>query len=190
MTQLVSAVLAFSLAAGLTTEDQGTGTSQEGEPNSSAHGLPRRPLRFERCWPVRPTAGRLAQIHARTWLTTWRWAGDHDEAQLAVALLMDNAVRHPTTSAQSEVGLALEITEEEELIIDVSDADPNFEGFAEVVAAARARAEIGGPLTGIALLLGLGGEITWGIPDIGAAKKIVRVRMRPCAPAPCTHLVR
>ncbi|WP_405908729.1 ATP-binding protein [Streptomyces sp. NBC_00828] len=183
MTHVVSAALAFPLADARTTEAPETGMPNDGETESpAAYNLPRRPQRFERSWPLQPTADRLARIHARTWLTTWRWAGDHDEAQLVVDALMDNAVRHAVaTAAENEVGLILQITEDEDLLIDVSDPDPKFEGFDEVLTAARTRAETGVQLTGVALVLGLGGEITWGIPDAGSGKT-VRVRMQSAAP--------
>lgn len=190
MTHMVSAALAFPPAGARTTQAPEAATPEACEPGvSAADSLPPRPQRFERSWPLQPTADRLARIHARTWLTTWRWAGDHDEAQLAVVLLVDNAVRHAaSTDTECEVGLVLQITEEEDLLIDVSDPDPRFEGFDEVVASARTRAETDVPLTGIALLLGLGCEITWGIPDAGGGKTVL-VRMSPSTPVPCTSLV-
>ncbi|MCW8379836.1 ATP-binding protein [Streptomyces justiciae] len=185
MTHMVSAALAFPPAGARTVDAPEVGTPEEGETGPPAvDDLPRRPLRFERSWPLQRTADRLARIHSRTWLTTWRWSGDHDEAQLIVGVLVDNAVRHAaTTVPEPDVGLVLQIAEDDELVVDVSDPDPKFEGFDEVVVAARARADSGVRLTGIPLVLGLGGDITWGIPDVGGGKT-VRVRMRPAAPQP------
>lgn len=190
MTHMVSAALAFPAAGARTIEAPEIATPEEGETRQSADDeLPRRPHLFERSWPLGRTADRLARIHARTWLTTWRWAGDHDEAQLIVGMLVDNAVRHTTiTGSEPEVGLVLQITEDDELLVDVSDPDPKFEGFDEIVVAARTRAESGVQLTGIPLVLGLGGEITWGIPDVGGGKT-VRVRVKPFRPEASERLI-
>ncbi|MFC9502685.1 ATP-binding protein [Streptomyces sp. NPDC057002] len=132
--------------------------------------LARRPQNFARRWSLQRTAVRLARIHARTWLTTWRWAGDLDEALIVVVVLMDNAVKYAAAAnAQGCVELALVLDEDENLVICVSDPNPKFEGFTEAVAAEKR--------SGLGLVRALGGEITWGTPDVDSGKT-VQVRMQ------------
>ncbi|MFF5313217.1 ATP-binding protein [Streptomyces massasporeus] len=181
MTQMVSAALAFSSKSTRTAQpsrfDGEHIPAQELEAVAqtvAAKAYPRRPQRFTRRWPLRPTAVRLARIHARTWLTTWRWAGDQDEALIVIDTLMANAVKHGGTAhAQDHVELALLIDEDDNLVIGVSDPNPKFEGFAAAMAIQTK--------SGLSLIQALGGEITWGTPDVERGKT-VQVRMRASAP--------
>ncbi|MFF4500352.1 ATP-binding protein [Streptomyces sp. NPDC001401] len=131
---------------------------------------------FERKWPLRPTTVRLARVHARTWLAMSRWPGDQDEALLVVQEVVENGVKHPThVPADGVIELVLCITEDDGLLIDVADPDPRFPGFNEVI--------IASPHTGLGRVRALGGEVTWGTPDVERGKT-VRVRMRPATPRP------
>ncbi|MBT1098101.1 ATP-binding protein [Streptomyces sp. Tu102] len=179
MKHMVSAALAFPAAAGWTADEPalpvesrlGNEQSSDGQRANSPH-LPR-PQRFTRSWPFQPTAVRLAAIHARTWLAAWRWAGDQDDALRVVTELVGNAVEHAADPPPgSAVELALFITEGEELLIDVSDPDPKFQGFETAVSANSS--------TGLGLVRVLAEDVTWGTPDI-AKGKTVRVRMLPAA---------
>ncbi|MFD7769841.1 ATP-binding protein [Streptomyces sp. NPDC059787] len=153
--------------------DNGEEVEAGGRPPAPVRGLPRRPQRFARSWPLQPTAVQLARIHARTWLVMSRWAGDQDAALLAIHELVENGVKHPTESVEGAVELGLLITEEEDLLIDVSDPDPKFADFDAAIAVEKTR--------GLGLVIALGGAITWGTPDPGRGKT-VRVRMRPGKP--------
>ncbi|MFF4051955.1 ATP-binding protein [Streptomyces chartreusis] len=179
---MVSAALPFPLADGRTTEaaapPPGTrlGNAQEaGREGEEFLRLPW-PRRFARHWPLQRTAVRLAAIHARTWLATWRWAGDQDDALRVVMELVSNAVEHVADPPPGpEVELVLSITEAEELLIDVSDPDPKFSGFEASLSA--------GASTGLGLVRVLAEDVAWGTPDI-AKGKTVRVRM---VPVRCAH---
>ncbi|MEU4486599.1 ATP-binding protein [Streptomyces purpurascens] len=88
--------------------------------------------------------------------------------------LMGNAVEHGGTAhTQDHVELALVIHEDESLVICVSDPNPKFEGFAAAMAME--------PKSGLSLVRALGGEVTWGTPDVDCGKT-VQVRMRASAP--------
>ncbi|MBC9724977.1 hypothetical protein H8R17_08385 [Streptomyces sp. TRM68367] len=65
------------------------------------------------------------------------------------------------------------MTEDEELLIDVSDPAPKLPGFEAALSA--------GACTGLGMVRLLAEDITWGTPDIERGKT-VRVRMLP-APA-------
>ncbi|WP_143569917.1 ATP-binding protein [Streptomyces acidiscabies] len=128
--------------------------------------------RFERSWPLEATAVQLARIHARTWLSTWSWEGDHDRALTVVGELVDNAVTHAEFRGEGVVRLVLLVADSGELLIDVMDPDPDFPDFAQAV-------NSGSRTSGIGFVRGLGGEITWGVPDAGGGGKCVRVRLSP-----------
>ncbi|MFM9493693.1 hypothetical protein ACKI1Q_08645 [Streptomyces galilaeus] len=66
-------------------------------------------------------------------------------------------------------------TENEELLIAVTDPGCWFNGFAEAIAAQKH--------TGLGLVRTLGGEISWSICE-SAYSKTVRVLMSPSAPSP------
>jgi two-component sensor histidine kinase len=102
------------------------------------------------------------------------WAGDQHAALLAIHELVENGVKHSVeASADGAVALVLLITEDEDLLIDVSDPNPKFAEFAAVTTTGRA--------TGLGLVIALGGAITWGTPDPDHGKT-VRVRLRPGEP--------
>jgi hypothetical protein len=175
---MVSAALPFQLTDGHTREDpalraarrvrEGTDTRRLSD---SALGLPHRPQRFARSWPLQPATIRLAAIHARTWLAIWRWLGDQDNALRILRELVENAVKHPQgPPPDAQVELVLRITEDDELLMDVSDPDPTFPRFEDAVLASAS--------TGLGLVQQLAEDITWGTPDI-ARGKTVRARLLP-----------
>lgn len=179
MTYMVSAALAFSPASTPRAEaparavepDEGGGVPMQGVVTPTA---PPRLRPFERKWPLHPTTVRLARVHARTWLAMSRWPGDQDEALLIVHEVVENGVKHPAHApADGMVQLALSATEDGELEIKVTDPDPRFPLFNEVITA--------GTLTGLGRVRALGGEVTWGTPDAEHGKT-VRVRVRPSTP--------
>ncbi|MEU6349628.1 ATP-binding protein [Streptomyces sp. NPDC047072] len=179
MTQMVSAALTVVSAQMRATDAPALSVGPDGDesvhdPSDSRpaflHGL--RP--FVRGWPVHPTAVRLARVHARTWLTMSGWPGDRDEALQVVHEIVDNAVLHPVDVLDDGmVELALSLSEDGDLVIEVTDPDPRFPGFTDAVNA--------GPDTGLGRVRALGGEIAWGTPDAEHGKS-VRVRLRPSPP--------
>ncbi|MEV5843734.1 ATP-binding protein [Streptomyces sp. NPDC051985] len=176
MTHIVSAALAFHPAGERTPTVPETvvGPSDgvvQSDPGAEGSRYPLRRQPFVRSWPLHPTAVRLAWVHARTWLAIAGWSGDQGEALLVVQEVMRNGVRHPTHApADGTVQLSLSITEDGLLVIDVTAPDPEFPGFDFALPA--------GPDTGLGLVRALGGEVTWGAPDVEHGKT-VRVRMRP-----------
>ncbi|MEU0942312.1 ATP-binding protein [Streptomyces canus] len=100
------------------------------------------------------------------------WPGDQDEALLVVHETVGNGVKHPQqVPADGTVALALSIAEDGILVVEVTDPDPRFPHFNEAIIAA--------PVTGLGRVRALGGEITWGTPDVEHGKT-VRVRLPPC----------
>ncbi|KPI02990.1 hypothetical protein OK074_5140 [Actinobacteria bacterium OK074] len=96
------------------------------------------------------------------------WAGQQADAVLVVAELVENVVDHVGPYGDGEVRLALTITDEEVLLIDVTDPDPEFDGFHEAVSVQKA--------TGLGLVRELGADISWSAPE-DVEEKTVRVRM-------------
>ena len=139
-------------------------------------GSPVRPQVFERSWPFQSTTVRLARIHARTFLSMMSWAGDQDNAQRVAVELVKNAVQHVGPRyPHSAVTLNLTVTEDEELLITVTDPSLAFDGFAEVIADEKS--------TGLGLVRALGGDVSCAIRGSGDGKS-VSVRMKPSAPSP------
>ncbi len=103
-----------------------------------------------------------------------RWPGDQDEALFIVQEVVENGVKHPRhVPADGVVELVLSVTEHGDLTIEVTDPDPRFPRFNEVISA--------GPITGLGRVRALGGEVTWSTPDVERGKT-VRVRLRPSKP--------
>ncbi|MBQ0855440.1 sensor histidine kinase [Streptomyces sp. BH-SS-21] len=123
-----------------------------------------RPQACERRFPLAPNAVLLARLHSRTRLTTMDWHGDQDKALLIIDELMDNAIEdvEPQLPAE-EIGLALSVDGEEALLISVADPSPAFPNFEE----ARAAED-----KGFALVLCLGGELSWFISEDGMTKTV------------------
>ncbi|MFF3378137.1 hypothetical protein ACFYXF_34940 [Streptomyces sp. NPDC002680] len=84
---------------------------------------------------------------------------------------MKNAVEHvgPQHPA-GDIVLDLTVTEDETLLIAVTDQNPEFPGFIEAVSAQKS--------TGLPRVRELGGATTWR-PSPDGDKKIVQVRLRP-----------
>lgn len=79
-------------------------------------------------YPMTPASARLARQHSRIRLTAWQWAGDLDDAVLVVSELVANAARHGKATGR-HLWLRLALTDEDELIVDVSDPGRTFPGF-------------------------------------------------------------
>lgn len=136
------------------------------------HGLataPSRPQKWASVWPMTAGTPRLTRLRARSILAMSAWAGDRAFASRVVTELVSDAVTHAGTG---EVRLALVISENEELLIEVSDPSPEFRDFDKAVALEKA--------TGLGLVRALGGEVSLGPPPPGGGKT-VRVRLRPTA---------
>ncbi|MGW4757529.1 ATP-binding protein [Streptomyces chartreusis] len=176
MTQMVRATLAFLPVVSGATEAFPFPVELESPPQPETAAAAAPPLLppFARQWPLYPTTVRLARVHARTWLTMSRWPGDQDEALFIVQEVVENGVKHPThVPADGVVELVLSVAEDGELTIEVTDPDPRFPRFNEVIST--------GPITGLGRVRALGGEVTWGTPDVERGKT-VRVRLRPSKP--------
>ncbi|MFJ1529735.1 ATP-binding protein [Streptomyces mirabilis] len=112
----------------------------------------------------------LARIHTRTQLALMSWRGDQDDAVVVVHVLVENVLKHVAPHCEGIVELGLTVTEDEELLVDVTDPDPTFDGFSQAAAAQS--------VTGLGALRALDGEITLSIPE-DAKTKTVRVRLEP-----------
>ncbi|MGW0822538.1 ATP-binding protein [Streptomyces sp. NPDC002845] len=130
--------------------------------------VPVRPQRWAGTWPMTLGAPRLARLHTRTRLTMTAWAGDQEAATAVVAELVHNAVRHVGTG---EVTLALSVAQDEDLLIEVSDSAPEFDGFDEAVAERKQ--------TGLGLVRALGGA-----RSAGAARLVNAARPCGCVCGP------
>ncbi|MHC3456069.1 ATP-binding protein [Streptomyces prasinus] len=86
--------------------------------------------------PANPSAATHARISARSTLTMLNWPGDIHAAIAVLHHLVDNAVRHGLTpgKADQSLGARLSITEDHELLIDVTDPNPKFPNFLDAVA--------------------------------------------------------
>ncbi|MGW0844189.1 hypothetical protein ACWD26_29440 [Streptomyces sp. NPDC002787] len=107
-------------------------------------------------------------MFTRTRLALTAWSGDQNIAATAVKELMLNAAHHV---GAGEVSLVLTVSEDQELLIQVMDEDPHFNGFAEACAVEKR--------TGLGLVKALGGEITWRLREEGGKAVQVRLRAAP-----------
>jgi anti-sigma regulatory factor (Ser/Thr protein kinase) len=130
---------------------------------------PTRPQEWQRCFPIRPDAVRLARLHARTRFTLMSWPGDQEDATSMVVELMTNAVEHvgPEHDA-GEIVLDLAVTKDETLLIAVTDPSPAFPDFFQAISAQKS--------TGLARVRELGGVTTWWSSE-DRNKKTVQVRI-------------
>lgn len=178
MTQMVSAALVLPPVGGRTRDapmlerDEKEGAVASG----SFYVPPRRPQEFPlRSWPLQPASVRLARLHARTFLSVTEWGGDQEAAVRIVMELVDNAVQHVgPVHPQGQVTLGMTATEDDDLIIAVTDPGCWFDGFDGAEAAQKD--------SGLGLVRKLGGEMSWTISESGYTKT-VRVLMKPLTSA-------
>ncbi|MFG2631809.1 ATP-binding protein [Streptomyces sp. NPDC048473] len=120
--------------------------------------------------PADPSALKVARISGRTMLTMLSWHGNQHAAIDVLYVLVNNALKHAFSPGETPQGpeVWLRVTEAHDLIIDVTDLDPEFPDFDQAVAG-----ELGHGLWGAKHL---GAAITWFPADAG---KTVRATMRP-----------
>ncbi|MFE7243038.1 ATP-binding protein [Streptomyces sp. NPDC057580] len=117
-----------------------------------------------------PSALKLARINGRTLLMWLSWRGNQHAAIDVLYVLVNNALTHALSPGETQQGpeVWLRVTEAHDLIIDVTDPDPEFPNFDQAIAG-----ELGHGLWGAQRL---GAAITWFPTDGG---KTVRATMRP-----------
>ncbi|MGA4839529.1 ATP-binding protein [Streptomyces sp. G45] len=134
---------------------------------------PRTPLLPTHTWsasyPMTPSAARLARLHTRRRLASWRWHGDIDDAVLVVSELVANAARHGRVPGR-HAWLRLAVVEGGGLVVDVSDAVAGFPGFPGGAAGAMGE---GG--RGLIVVRQLAHDVSWFPRDGGG--KTVRARL-------------
>ncbi|MER6104364.1 ATP-binding protein [Streptomyces sp. NPDC001832] len=120
--------------------------------------------------PADPSALKLARINGRMRLAMLSWHGNQHAAIDVLYVLVNNALEHALSPGETQQGpeVWLRVTEAHDLIIDVTDLDPEFPNFDQAVAG-----ELGHGLWGAKHL---GAAITWFPADGG---KTVRATMRP-----------
>ena len=128
---------------------------------ASEGGGPVRPQRWEQKWPIASGTARLARWHAQSLLTMAAWAGDRTVALRVVTELVQNAVEHV---AEGEVLLVLFLDEQEDLVVEVADQEPEFTAFEQAIAAPKQ--------TGLGLVRALGGAIALEAPPAGFRKSV------------------
>ncbi|MGV9812732.1 ATP-binding protein [Streptomyces cellulosae] len=115
-------------------------------------------------------ASRVRTI-ARTGITVMGWKGSVHAGTEVVGLLAQNAVQHAVTDSSSQrVTVNLQLSESEQLIIDVHDPAPRFPGFQDAVGGEQGR--------GLWEAQQHGAAITWFL-DPEAGGKVVRATMTP-----------
>lgn len=98
-------------------------------------------LARSREWSLTATAGAgpNARLRARPLLTVWRWTGDVEAAARVADKLVDNAFRHGQPFPDGSIRLRfILLSNTDELMIEVSDADSEFPACAQAVTAAPA----------------------------------------------------
>ncbi|WP_373466430.1 ATP-binding protein [Streptomyces phaeochromogenes] len=117
------------------------------------------PVRGSRCWPA--------------------WPGDQERATQVVVELMKNAIEHVGPQhPEGQLVLDLIVTDDETLLIAVTDPSPAFPDFLTAITAQKS--------TGLANIRELGGETTWRPSDDGDTKT-VQVLIRYPSPAADSH---
>ncbi|MBT2394366.1 sensor histidine kinase [Streptomyces sp. ISL-1] len=112
----------------------------------------------------------LARIHTRTQVTLLGWDGDVDAAAEVARQLVANAYTHaPTGPGPVQIWFRLAVTENDELLIEVSDPLPEFPDFNNAVQGTRAG--------GMREIRRHGGQLSWFLPECGG--KTVQARMTP-----------
>ncbi|MGW7386623.1 ATP-binding protein [Streptomyces sp. NPDC054794] len=82
------------------------------------------------------SAGSNARLRTRPMLTMWRWNGNVDAAARVADKLVDNAIKHGRPFPDGCISLRFALfPTTDELMIEVSDAHPEFPDFAQAVTA-------------------------------------------------------
>jgi hypothetical protein len=80
------------------------------------------------------TARQMARVKGRVGLTMLDWRGSVPAALQVLSALVDNALKHGSTSQHvgTSLQVCLSITESQQLLVDVKDFDPAFADFRDV----------------------------------------------------------
>ncbi|MFC4507013.1 MULTISPECIES: hypothetical protein [Streptomyces] len=106
-------------------------------------------------------AGPNARLRTRTQLTIANWRGNVDQASRVADKLMDNAVKHGKSFDDDKFPIRLIVLpEEDELAIEVDDANPEFPDFDQAVSRDLAG---GPPRTGLEWALHYRGRLSWDV---------------------------
>ncbi|MFG3134080.1 ATP-binding protein [Streptomyces tendae] len=122
--------------------------------------------------PADPSAVKIARVCGRTRLTMLDWPGNGHAAIAVLGTLVDNAVAHGLTPGRTGQSLSarLGVTEDQELVIDVTDPNPLFPNFAEAI-----DGTVGG---GLWSAQRHGARLSWFVPS-GFGGKTVRAVFQP-----------
>ncbi|MFG2783802.1 hypothetical protein ACGFY7_38965 [Streptomyces prunicolor] len=127
--------------------------------------------------PGQQRAMKMSRWWIRGCLPALRWAGSVLDAVGVVSRLVDNGLRHGLAlraANESRIVLRVAVTESGQLVLDVTDPNPSFPGFA----AAR-EGESG---LGLRRIAELGARLTWFLHGGGSGKTV------RAGPAPGTYL--
>ncbi|MFD5445979.1 ATP-binding protein [Streptomyces tendae] len=122
--------------------------------------------------PADPSAVKIARVCGRTRLTMLDWPGNGHAAIAVLGALVDNAVTHGLTPGRTGQSLSarLGVTEDQELVIDVTDPNPLFPDFTDAVDGTVGR--------GLWNARRHGARLTWFVAS-GFEGKTVRAIFRP-----------
>ncbi|WP_406290629.1 ATP-binding protein [Streptomyces sp. NBC_00209] len=118
--------------------------------------------------PADYSALAVTRIEGRTRLTVLGWTGRQHAAVDVLYVLVRNALDHGTTPAAETIGVRLVVTSSE-LLIDVSDSNPEFPEFERAV-----RGELG---RGLWAVRNTGAVVTF-LPSDKGDGKVVRATLR------------
>ncbi|MGV9456357.1 ATP-binding protein [Streptomyces sp. NPDC003635] len=115
----------------------------------------------------------LARIQARSLLTVLDWPGDQHFAADVLHVLVDNAVQHTPTGTETRptFGARLHVTEAHELLVDVTDAVPQFPDFDQAIGGEGNRS--------LTEITSKGVELSWFLVGNDYRAKTVRAVLRP-----------
>ncbi|WP_344603897.1 ATP-binding protein [Streptomyces glaucus] len=122
--------------------------------------------------PTNPSAVAAARISGRTRLTMLDWPGNVHAAIDVLGCLVDNAVKYGLTPGKTgqKLSARLGVTETHELVIDVTDPNPNFPNFTDATDGTLGR--------GLWKARELGSQLSWFVaPDFEG--KTVRAVIKP-----------
>ncbi|MFE0420069.1 ATP-binding protein [Streptomyces tendae] len=122
--------------------------------------------------PADPSAVKVARVCGRTRLTMLDWPGNGHAAIAVLGALVDNAVAHGLTPGRTGQSLSarLGVTEDQEIVIDVTDPNPLFPNFTDAVDGTVGR--------GLWNARRHGARLTWFVAS-GFEGKTVRAIFRP-----------
>ncbi|MFD3373668.1 MULTISPECIES: ATP-binding protein [unclassified Streptomyces] len=118
---------------------------------------------------------RRVRNDSRMFLTVLGWPGDVAVAAEVLSRLAENAVVHAGTAGgpEAEMSVRLSITEDDMLLVDVTDPLPEFPDSQAAIAGERGR--------GLMYAQLLGARVTWSLSG-DARAKTVRAWLLPCNP--------